>query len=96
MNNKSDETTFFVCPAVNILKQVSLDISEIKKKITLLTQSQSKILDMQQLLKEFKISRNTCCTWRNGGLAFIKKGRRIYFYREDVERFLSKHYHRGF
>lgn len=96
MNNVNDEATCFVCPAVKLLKQLTLEISQMKKQVNLLTQNQSKILTTEQLLKEFKISEGTARNWRNQGLAFMKKERKVYFYREDVERFLSKHLRKGF
>ncbi len=96
MNHSNDETTCFVCPAVKLIKQLALEINQIKKQVNLLTQNQSKILTSDQLLKEFKISEGTARNWRNSGLAFMKKDRKVYFYREDVERFLSKHLRKGF
>jgi len=96
MENSNDEATCFVCPAVKLLKQLNIEISQIKKQVLLIKQNQSEILTNDQLLKEFKISENTARTWRNQGLAFMKKERKVYFYREDVERFLSKHQRKGF
>eukprot|EP01038_Epipyxis_sp_PR26KG_P004014 gene4014-5741_t len=78
------------------ITEAKIKINQIKKQVNLLTQNQSKILTADQLLKEFNISEGTARNWRNSGLAFMKKDRKVYFYREDVERYLSKYSRKGF
>ncbi|MEL6702881.1 MAG: helix-turn-helix domain-containing protein [Bacteroidota bacterium] len=46
-------------------------------------------LSQAQFLEEFDISPTTAYRWRQDGLPFIKKGKLLFYRRQDISRFLN-------
>ena len=71
---------------------------DVKKILTLLAaataseKQQNEVLDNADLMQLLHVSRRTLSTWRETGvITYSQVGSKIYYSKEDVNRFLEKH-----
>ena len=92
----NNEIGTFTCPSYKIVQQLVNEIRMLRNELNNHPLRQEALIDNVDLKNEFKISRSTASVWRNSGLAFVKRGAKIYYKRKDITDFLSKYKHRGF
>ena len=86
------------CPDAIAVSELRKELAEMKRLLTSAAPgSANDVLNNEELIATYKISRTTASEWRNSGkLAYYKIGRLIMYKRSDIETFLQTHRHKTF
>jgi len=67
-------------------------LKSLEEKLDKKEKPENEMIDNPTFLKEMKISRGTAQRWRDEGrIRFSKIGRKIFYNREDIRRFLEEY-----
>ena len=92
-SNPHEITIHVVLPQIEKLKD---EITEIKKHLFDKV-SKDAIIDQEEFIKRFGISKKTAQVWRNQGLKFSQPTtKKIYYKLSWIEEFIESHTHEGF